>query len=400
MGAYLTYALDESGALVHVDNVIRGSRCKCVCPYCKSQLYAKNGGSVREHHFAHAQGHDCDGAYESSLHMLAKDVLSETGYIMLPDTYPEGFPTGLIRLHNIEIEKRDTKYGFIPDVEGVMDNGERLLIEFYVSHRVDAMKRKEIVANGLKCIEIDIGYMSLNKEKLKAFLTGSTRNRKWIVPLLEKKDGNKKSSSFSSGRNPSYLRIRDLIKELFDKETLVIDVPNDHYTFSSYDLKKYEYDTCAIGGRFHRFKSDIVLYRSKEEHKGYISINFRGKRRSDDFQYPEGLRIIDVIIPSPNEEFLLKQISKGCVSLKALFANGSIIPNFRCKSSDNSCVTNNTTSIEYDGKRMDPESEEAQELALHIADLHAGRYAHRQIPTQGSLTEIINGHVKRGQRPF
>ncbi len=32
MGAFLTFALDEGGALVHVDDVAKGTKCGCHCP--------------------------------------------------------------------------------------------------------------------------------------------------------------------------------------------------------------------------------------------------------------------------------------------------------------------------------------------------------------------------------
>ena len=41
MGAFLTYALDEDGALVHVDDVAKGAKCACRCPHCDAPLYAK-----------------------------------------------------------------------------------------------------------------------------------------------------------------------------------------------------------------------------------------------------------------------------------------------------------------------------------------------------------------------
>ena len=64
-----------------------------------------------------------------------------------------------------------------------MDNGERLLIEFLVSHKVDGKKRQTIVDNHLKCIEIDINYQALDRAKLKEFLTDTADDRKWIVSM-------------------------------------------------------------------------------------------------------------------------------------------------------------------------------------------------------------------------
>ena len=126
----------------------------------------KNGGYQREHHFAHAHGKECEGAYESVLHLLAKEILQETGRIMLPKSDDSHFPSGSASIHNIEIEKFDERYGIKPDAEGIMDNGERILIEFYVSHKVDQKKRQIIVDNNLKCIEIDIKYQVLNNVEL------------------------------------------------------------------------------------------------------------------------------------------------------------------------------------------------------------------------------------------
>lgn len=296
MGAFLTFALDEGGALVHVDDVAKGMKCGCHCPHCDAPLYAKNAGQIREHHFAHAHGHECEGAYESSLHLLAKEVLQEAGRIMLPPSNSGAFPSGLVRIHNVEVEKWDDRYGFRPDVEGIMDNGERLLIEFLVSHKVDGKKRQIILDNHLKCIEIDINYLALDRAELKEFLTGSTADRKWIVsmPPPPKKAG----ESFSYGLNPLYEKTRNAIKEAFDKGTLLIhpfqySLSRQNQTF---DLRKWGYDVCEVNTKYRGFKSDLLLYRSQRENKEYISLNIRGRRRSDGYKRPKGLRIIDVVL--------------------------------------------------------------------------------------------------------
>lgn len=73
----LTYALDSSNKLKHIDAVENGMACGCVCPCCREKLMAKNGGTKRIHHFAHASGVDCEGAYETMLHLLAKERVQE-----------------------------------------------------------------------------------------------------------------------------------------------------------------------------------------------------------------------------------------------------------------------------------------------------------------------------------
>ena len=307
MGSFLTFALDESDALVHVDDVAKGNNCKCHCPHCGAPLCAKNAGQWREHHFAHAHGHECEGAYESQLHLLAKEVLQESGRIMLPASNNGQFPSGSVRIRHVEIEKWDDRYGIRPDAEGIMENGERLLIEFYVSHKVDGKKRQVIVDNHLNCIEIDINYQALDKQELKDFLCGSDKDRKWIVSMLP--PPKPAGESFSYGRNPMYEKTRDILKEIFDEGTITIHpyFASFLHPDKSYDLRKIGYDVCEVNTKYRGFKSDLLLFRSQKEDKGHISINIRGRRRSEDFRYPKGLRIIDIIFKAIGSEESTKQ---------------------------------------------------------------------------------------------
>ncbi len=71
----LTHALDQDGNTVNVDDVPTGNKCGCFCPSCKEPLVAKNKGLKRTHHFSHSSGNECQYAYESMLHLLAKDKI-------------------------------------------------------------------------------------------------------------------------------------------------------------------------------------------------------------------------------------------------------------------------------------------------------------------------------------
>lgn len=71
----LIYALNSDKELVNVDDVPTGNECGCICPACNEPLMAKNQGQKRIHHFAHQSGTECDFAYESMLHLLAKDKI-------------------------------------------------------------------------------------------------------------------------------------------------------------------------------------------------------------------------------------------------------------------------------------------------------------------------------------
>lgn len=76
----LTYAFNLNGDFVYIDEVSTGLACDCYCPSCNEKLVAKNCGTKRIHHFAHASGVDCEGAYESMLHKLAKLRIQEAFY--------------------------------------------------------------------------------------------------------------------------------------------------------------------------------------------------------------------------------------------------------------------------------------------------------------------------------
>lgn len=75
----LTYALDSEGKLVNIEQAESGKKCNCICPACEESLVAKKG-KKREHHFAHSSGKNCEDAYETMLHQLAKEKFQEAFY--------------------------------------------------------------------------------------------------------------------------------------------------------------------------------------------------------------------------------------------------------------------------------------------------------------------------------
>ena len=133
------------------------------------------------------------------------------------------------------------------------------------------------------------------------------------MPLPQKTTG----ESFSYGRNPLYENLRDFLKEIFDNGTIII---HPYYTSSyhpdkPFDLRQIGYDVCEVNTKYRGFKSDLLLFRSQKEDKGHISINIRGRRRSEGFRYPPGLRIIDIIFKAIGSEESSKQrLKKGDLS--------------------------------------------------------------------------------------
>ena len=214
MSALLTYAFDAKNQLVHIDSVQHGGACQCRCPHCQAPLDAKNGGQIREHHFAHSHGHYCEGAYETALHLLAKQIILEQGGIMLPESDDKNKPQGFIELKDVKVEKWDDTFKIRPDVEGVMNDGRRIIIECQVTHKVNDKKYNVIIDNNLLCIEIDLNWLELNKKSLQKFLTQETKDRKWIEKreIIHSSD----SDGSVSQRNPRFDIAKGILKNTFD----------------------------------------------------------------------------------------------------------------------------------------------------------------------------------------
>lgn len=302
MSAFLTYAKDKDGNLVHVDDVQLGLKCGCVCPNCGAQLCAKNGGQVKEHHFAHEHGVECNGAWESALHLLAKEVLSEARYIMLPDMRSGRYPSGKTPIRDVKIEQSHPEFGFRSDAEATLPNGEKLFIEFYNTHKVSGKKRETIVERDLKCIEINVKYERLDKKSLGRFLLEEPQDRWWVTRQYVQQQ-----ESHSSGytRNPVFDKARDYLKKRFDESTLSIKLPFGYNQEKTFDLRAMGYDRCEPNGSIRGFKADLLFWRSTketEEAKGYIAVSLRGRRRSIDSKIPRDIRIIDIIVPTMDEK--------------------------------------------------------------------------------------------------
>lgn len=324
MSALLTLALNEQGELVHVDSVPKGSACKCVCPHCKKPLDAKNGGKQREHHFAHSHGYQCEGAFETALHLLAKEIMMQEKAIMLPISTKGNRPYGLVRFVEVHEEQGYDKSSYRPDIEAVLESGEVVEIEFFVSHRVKSQKLKSIKENQLNSIEVDLNYVTLDREEMKDFLMNSDSHRIWLADLEESKKTNKESG-YSYKRNCWHFKTSEYLKDLFDKKELSI-----HFNSNDHNLSANGYDVCEIlNGRTHNMicrgiHADLLLYRSQKKDDGRIAICIRGRRRNDLFEYPKNIRVIDIIIREEGDLNSLK--NKGIIREdNKIFFNGFIL---------------------------------------------------------------------------
>ncbi|MBO4642085.1 MAG: hypothetical protein J5661_04425 [Bacteroidaceae bacterium] len=300
MSALLTKALNEREEIVDIETVVPGKFCNCICPNCKKPLIAKNRKPLeeakREHHFAHYKGCLCEASDETVLHQLAKEIIVEEKSLMFPVSEHGDKPSGLVHFVKVEQEKRDEKFGFRPDVEAIMENGERILIEFYVSHEIPPKKRNIIVKNNLKCIEVDLNYVTIGKREIRSFLLDESENRSWIEAAEPLTQGESKENYSLYSRNPWHIKAIEYLKKQFDEGEITIGRNS-----SIYNLREYGYDICELSKMYRKFRLDLLLYRSKKENKGRISLSVRGRRRNQGHKTPTDLRVIDIIIRNESD---------------------------------------------------------------------------------------------------
>ena len=191
----ILYALNEVGEIKHIDEVERGDDCKCRCIACGEKLIAKKGDRrLKIHHFAHAPGVECQYGYESSLHLMAKQILEDSKKMLLPAVYV-GFPHSNrkpsllsppreICIESVELEVHYRK--FIPDI--VIKSGKRILfVEIFVKHAVDKDKLARIENENISTIEIDLSDLDkdISRDELSRVLAEDVQRKQWIYNAKE-----------------------------------------------------------------------------------------------------------------------------------------------------------------------------------------------------------------------
>lgn len=184
----------RNGQLIHVSDVERGLHCNCICVACELPLVARKG-PVRRHHFAHCSNTNCEGAAETALHRLCKELFLEIDTFAIPkyEFRRDGkTKSGTVVTHqqiivkggNVKIDKarlEAAEVGFVPDI--VITSGEKeLVIEVAVTHRVDRAKMRHIRRRGLPAIEIrfDLADALLKKDRLLEKIKDDLRSKHWL----------------------------------------------------------------------------------------------------------------------------------------------------------------------------------------------------------------------------
>lgn len=187
----------KNGQLVGIDKVTSGLSCDCVCPSCKQALQA-NKGKIRTHYFSHNPNSDqpeCESAFETAIHQMAKQILAEEGCISLPSLkVSRSLDDKEGTSHSQELLVTEEKNEIFckvvleqrvsdirPDIIGYINNTP-FLVEIAVTHFADRDKKTKIRRLGLASIEIDLSGITyeITESELKELVVSKRDNKKWL----------------------------------------------------------------------------------------------------------------------------------------------------------------------------------------------------------------------------
>ncbi len=170
----LPFGLNKDNELVHVNDVDRGKECNCVCPDCGSPLIASKGDK-NQHHFKHAIINDCQGGFESAIHLAAKKMIRGKKNITLPQciaiasardskgknhteqkTVRKNAESISFDTVDEEIELHDMRADLLAKKENTP-----LIIEIFYRHKVDDQKIEKIKKANISAIEINLSNLTL-----------------------------------------------------------------------------------------------------------------------------------------------------------------------------------------------------------------------------------------------
>ncbi len=239
MSSELTFGLLSNGNLIHILESINGDSCNCICPFCKSQLTARQG-KVNSWCFAHKNKDECEYGQETALHQFAKNVLSKYLKIKVPSPVTKKNASNYITFDRVEQEKRINN--IIPDVilyKGQPPNENKLLVEIKVTHAVDDLKLDKIKAVGISAIEIDlsnIDFQNFDKQSVENLIIEEISNKYWLYNKAIKNIEPEKEKLISL---EYHLESNDISLNSFRSSEITIRKPNYSKMETSKLLEKY-----------------------------------------------------------------------------------------------------------------------------------------------------------------
>lgn len=189
------FAINESKEIIYIKTGDINNKEKyknCYCPECGEKLIPRMG-EKNKWHFSHLSNKQCNGNFETSLHLYAKELIKKNNKILLPYLILSEYlefnkmdPSFIQDMHKWENENqeritsqvfiKENRYSytwienevkidnFIPDCI-VEIGGKKLAIEVYVTHAVDEEKEKKVKKFKIDMLEIDLSHIVEDMQK-------------------------------------------------------------------------------------------------------------------------------------------------------------------------------------------------------------------------------------------
>lgn len=263
----MTRAFNALNEVVSIESVVSGLACECFCIDCGGELQAKKG-KKNAHHFAHHANSDvansCRWTPESELHQIAKEVIREDKFAMLPI----GTINPKLKEYVFDEVRSEVRTGKrIPDI--VADyRGEAILIEIAVTHFCGPEKIRDFKRSNANVIEFDLsGYKfdgeTISKDKVREILKESPAKLLSVAPV-----GSFAEECHQHNRN-------ELSKIKFDAENEIREIKAE----AKKELDKIKSDSKFWYGRMKRAEEITYSVSSVWELLGELKKCFRHDKR-------------------------------------------------------------------------------------------------------------------------
>ncbi|HDC2533744.1 TPA: hypothetical protein O7147_003544, partial [Salmonella enterica] len=158
----IEYAIDkDTKKIMHIDSVPNGAKCNCICKACNDELTARNGGTQRQHHFAHRNFVESRPCLMTQLHLAMQHYFLGLAEIVIPSEEFEYHgvvlktPPVKVNVLSSRLEQRIGK--FISDVYINTNIGD-FYIEICVTHRCEQEKIDFYKNSKINSIELTFEY--------------------------------------------------------------------------------------------------------------------------------------------------------------------------------------------------------------------------------------------------
>ena len=206
----------------------RWKKCNCSCPECWAPLKAKLW-LIQIHHFSHIWETNCNYQWESSMHLLAKELIKQKKTLFIEYIYKNINIINKWEMVFDEVisEQSNNKKGLVFDIVWKKNNKEDIVIEIANTHFKSDSDIIKMDKQNITCIEIDISNIETEEELIQLLFTSEWSDNKKFISL---------SKIFKNKQNEIDRKELNTIKEKINSKN---DIKNNRYT-PSYNRITYD----------------------------------------------------------------------------------------------------------------------------------------------------------------